>query len=93
MIGSNEGTDEKICGGFGGGIGAAGPERELFIGKEAETDVAVDLVNASAPETRVSLAAQALYERVPDVKNWEIVAGYLLYDHTVSTKSRSRSKQ
>ncbi|KAL8715367.1 MAG: hypothetical protein Q9220_000700 [cf. Caloplaca sp. 1 TL-2023] len=31
-------------------------------------------------ESRISLAAQAVYDGVPDVKEWETLAGYLLYD-------------
>ena len=56
-------------------------------------DIAVEMVPAVAPETRVSLASQVLYEKIDQVKNWELLAGYLLYDHTTSTKSRSSSKR
>ncbi|KAI3335050.1 hypothetical protein F4824DRAFT_465696 [Ustulina deusta] len=52
-------------------------------------DVAADVVNASIPESRISLAAQALYEKMPEISNWQAVAGYLLFDHTTSSKSRS----
>ncbi|KAK1754708.1 UreD urease accessory protein-domain-containing protein [Echria macrotheca] len=55
-------------------------------------EVAIDMVQAVAPETRISLAAQVLYEKIDQVKNWEVLAGYLLYDHTTSSKSKSRSK-
>ncbi|KAG5971076.1 hypothetical protein E4U58_000300 [Claviceps cyperi] len=53
---------------------------------------AVELLDGASPDTRISLAAQALYEKVPEVSTWGIIAGYLLYDHTTSSKSRSRSK-
>ncbi|CZR65207.1 related to nuclear protein SA-1 [Phialocephala subalpina] len=43
---------------------------------------AADFLNVSGPESRFSLAAQALYEKVPAIKNWELLAGYLLFDHT-----------
>ena len=56
-------------------------------------DIAVELVQAVAPETRISLASQVLYEKIDQVKNWELLSGYLLYDHTTSTKSRSSSKR
>ncbi|KAL2179273.1 uncharacterized protein P884DRAFT_298385 [Thermothelomyces heterothallicus CBS 202.75] len=56
-------------------------------------DIAVEMVQAVAPETRVSLASQVLYEKIDQVRNWELLAGYLLYDHTTSTKSRSSSKR
>ena len=36
--------------------------------------------------SRYSLAAQAIYERIPEVQDWEIVAGYLLYDHSSATE-------
>ncbi|KAI1423021.1 hypothetical protein F5Y12DRAFT_566731 [Xylaria sp. FL1777] len=52
-------------------------------------DVAADVVNASIPESRISLAAQALYEKMPEISNWQVIAGYLLFDHTTSSKSRS----
>ncbi|KAJ3567375.1 hypothetical protein NPX13_g6789 [Xylaria arbuscula] len=52
-------------------------------------DVAADIANAAIPESRVSLAAQALYEKMPEISNWQVIAGYLLFDHTTSSKSRS----
>ncbi|KAL2017575.1 hypothetical protein VTK56DRAFT_1948 [Thermocarpiscus australiensis] len=56
-------------------------------------DIAVEMVQAVALETRISLASQVLYEKVDQVKNWELLSGYLLYDHTTSTKSKSSSKR
>ncbi|KAI0848579.1 STAG-domain-containing protein [Daldinia vernicosa] len=55
-------------------------------------DVAADVVNANMPDSRIALAAQALYEKIPEVSNWQILAGYLLFDHSTSTKSRASSK-
>ncbi|KAH9904848.1 STAG-domain-containing protein [Xylariomycetidae sp. FL2044] len=55
-------------------------------------DVAADVVNANIPESRIALATQVLYEKIPEINNWQILAGYLLYDHTTSSKSRSSSK-
>ncbi|KAI8952464.1 hypothetical protein F4801DRAFT_220171 [Xylaria longipes] len=52
-------------------------------------DVAADVVNASIPESRIALAAQVLYEKMPEISNWQVIAGYLLFDHTTSSKSRS----
>ncbi|KAI1201156.1 hypothetical protein F5X97DRAFT_291510 [Nemania serpens] len=52
-------------------------------------DVAADVVNANTPESRISLAAQVLYEKMPEISNWQAIAGYLLFDHTTSSKSRS----
>ncbi|KAI1847209.1 hypothetical protein JX266_006749 [Neoarthrinium moseri] len=55
-------------------------------------DVAADVVNANLPETRIALATSSLYEKMPEVSNWQVLAGYLLFDHTTSSKSRSKSK-
>lgn len=55
-------------------------------------DVSLDLLEAPAPDTRVSLAAQVLYEKIHEIKQWEIIAGYLLFDHTTSTKTRGKSR-
>ncbi|KAI2641441.1 STAG-domain-containing protein [Hypomontagnella submonticulosa] len=55
-------------------------------------DVAADVVNANAPDSRIALATQVLYEKIPEVNNWQILAGYLLFDHSTSAKSRSSSK-
>ncbi|KAI9762085.1 MAG: hypothetical protein M1835_008075 [Candelina submexicana] len=45
-----------------------------------------DVLVASGVESRFSLAAQALYDRIPEVKHWEVLAGYLLFDHTAVEK-------
>ncbi|KAF1994354.1 hypothetical protein P154DRAFT_502063 [Amniculicola lignicola CBS 123094] len=37
---------------------------------------------ANGVETRFSLAAQALFDAIPEIKAWEVIAGYLLYDHS-----------
>ncbi|KAL7625292.1 cohesin complex subunit [Parahypoxylon ruwenzoriense] len=55
-------------------------------------DVAADVVNASMPDSRIALATQALYEKIPEINNWQILAGYLLFDHSTSAKSRQSSK-
>ncbi|KAK5993259.1 Cohesin subunit psc3-like protein [Cladobotryum mycophilum] len=55
-------------------------------------DISVDLLEGAMPDTRISLASQVLYEKVPEIKSWEILAGYLLYDHSTSAKSKSKSK-
>ncbi|KAI1337472.1 STAG-domain-containing protein [Xylariaceae sp. FL0016] len=55
-------------------------------------DVAAEVVNANLPESRIALAAQALYEKMPEINNWQVIAGYLLFDHTTSSKSRSSYK-
>ncbi|KAI1075874.1 STAG-domain-containing protein [Whalleya microplaca] len=55
-------------------------------------DVAAEVVNANLPDSRIALATQVLYEKIPEIHNWQVLAGYLLFDHTTSTKSRSQSK-
>ncbi|KAI1138576.1 STAG-domain-containing protein [Hypoxylon sp. FL0543] len=55
-------------------------------------DVAADVVNANKPDSRIALATQVLYEKIPEINNWQILAGYLLFDHSTSAKSRQSSK-
>ena len=38
-------------------------------------------------ETRYAMAAQSICEGVPEAKEWETVAGYLLYDHSSTLQS------
>jgi cohesin complex subunit SA-1/2 len=52
-------------------------------------EVSLDLLESAVPDTRISLAAQVLCEKLPEIKTWEILAGYLLFDHSTSTKSRA----
>jgi cohesin complex subunit SA-1/2 len=37
---------------------------------------------AAGIESRFSLAAKALYDAMPEMQSWEVLAGYLLYDHS-----------
>lgn len=37
-------------------------------------------------ESRFTCAAQALYGNMPELKQWEVLAGYLLYDHSAKSK-------
>ncbi len=47
-------------------------------------DVAAEVASAVVPETsRLALATQVLVDKIPEITNWEILAGYLLYDHSV----------
>ena len=55
-------------------------------------EVDAEMVNAAVPETRISLAAQVLYEKMTEISKWKVLADYLLHDHSVSTKSKSRTK-
>ena len=51
-----------------------------------------DLLVAKGEESRFSLAAQAFYERIPEVRNWEGLATYLLFDHS-GTESVPSTRQ
>ncbi|KAL2887428.1 Cohesin subunit psc3 [Ceratocystis lukuohia] len=64
-------------------------ESENPFVKRTVTDIMTKSEDADA---RISLAAQALLEKMPEVRNWEMIAGYLLYDHSTSSKfKRSKS--
>ncbi|KAB5563052.1 UreD urease accessory protein-domain-containing protein [Coniochaeta sp. 2T2.1] len=67
-------------------------EEEQAIVPPKPLDIAVDLYNGSVPETRIAMAAQVLYEKIDHIRDWEVLAGYLLYDHTTSAKSSKSSK-
>ncbi|TAQ88730.1 hypothetical protein B7494_g2941 [Chlorociboria aeruginascens] len=41
-----------------------------------------DYLVMSTSDSRFTLAAQALYTKMPEIKNWEVLAGYLLFDHS-----------
>ncbi|KAF1938492.1 STAG-domain-containing protein [Clathrospora elynae] len=42
---------------------------------------------AAGVESRRLLAAQALYDAIPEIRSWEVLAGYLLYDHSQTVQS------
>ncbi|KAF2453180.1 hypothetical protein BDY21DRAFT_374988 [Lineolata rhizophorae] len=42
---------------------------------------------AAGVESRFALAAQALYDHMAEVRDWEMLAGYLLYDHSVAAQN------
>ncbi len=46
-----------------------------------------------APDNRISLASQALYEKVDEIRKWELLAGYLLHDHTSSSRPNQGRSQ
>ncbi|KAF2103902.1 STAG-domain-containing protein [Rhizodiscina lignyota] len=46
---------------------------------------------ASGIESRPSVAAQALYSQMPEIQKWEVLAGYLLYDHSQPTQNGAAS--
>ena len=47
-----------------------------------ERPQAADYVSAFALESRYAMSARSICEGVPEAKDWEVVAGYLLYDHS-----------
>lgn len=48
-----------------------------------------DLLVAVERDSRFSLATQALYDMVPEVRDWDTLSGYLLYDHSEVTSASS----
>lgn len=56
------------------------------IERISHTSAELGLV-AAGVESRYSLAAQALYEAIPEIGSWEVLAGYLLYDHTQTVQN------
>ncbi len=50
--------------------------------EESAGAVGVGALNVNVAESRVALAAKAIYENVPEVKDWEVLAGYLVFDHS-----------
>jgi cohesin complex subunit SA-1/2 len=42
---------------------------------------------AAGIESRFSLAAQSLYDAIPEIRAWEVLAGYLLYDHSQTVQN------
>lgn len=47
---------------------------------------------ASGIESRFSVAAESLCSQVPEIKEWEILAGYLLYDHSQPIQNGTASE-
>ncbi|EPE07900.1 stag domain-containing protein [Ophiostoma piceae UAMH 11346] len=70
---------------------------EIQLGEEraeptlASLDVAAEVAHAVVSETsRLALATQVLVDKIPEITNWEIIAGYLLYDHSVDNNKGGR---
>lgn len=42
----------------------------------------VEFLNVAGMESRFTLAGQVLYEKMPEIKDWDILASYLLFDHS-----------
>ncbi|KAH7362970.1 hypothetical protein B0T11DRAFT_281817 [Plectosphaerella cucumerina] len=56
-----------------------------------ELMTAIDVFQAATPATRIAVAAQALYEKMTIIEDWQLIAGYLLHDHTISAKGKSKA--
>ncbi|KAL8916362.1 MAG: hypothetical protein Q9208_008552 [Pyrenodesmia sp. 3 TL-2023] len=70
-------------------------QRYSSDGEENAEPVALstDLVVGVAVEnSKYALAAQAVCQGVPDVKDWEVLAGYLLYDNSAVASNSRGSK-
>ncbi|KAH8805693.1 STAG domain-containing protein [Xylogone sp. PMI_703] len=62
---------------------------------EESEDATIDtntLLPGAPTESRLTLAAQVLYRELPEIRTWEILAGYLLFDHS-SKPSKSKNSQ
>ena len=49
---------------------------------DEESQAENENMNTPGVDSRFSLAAQAIFEGIPEVQKWEVLAGYLLYDHS-----------
>lgn len=63
-----------------------GAELPSQIERISSTDAELGLIKAGI-ESRFSLAAQALYDAIPEMSSWEVLAGYLLYDHSQAVQN------
>jgi cohesin complex subunit SA-1/2 len=50
-----------------------------------------EFLNMSGTESRFTHAAQALYDKVDELKEWDVLSGYLLFDH--SSKPRGNKTE
>lgn len=50
----------------------------------------VNLVSAS-PDTRYALASRTIYEGIPEAREWEVLAGYLLYDFSAADQAKEEA--
>lgn len=62
-------------------------EQEYGSSESHDPPAALDILQAVTPSTRISMAAQVLFDKMPVVNRWELLAGYLIYDHSISAKS------
>ncbi|KAI9681056.1 MAG: hypothetical protein M1822_007130 [Bathelium mastoideum] len=70
-----------------------GPEATSAGLNNGQNHIAVQSFEIAQVETRFSLAAQALCDAVPEVKQWKTLAGYLLFDHTQTSSNRNEDPE
>lgn len=46
-----------------------------------------EILNAGKLDSRFAVAAQALYEKLPELQDWEMLTEYLLFDHSAGSAS------
>ncbi|KAL8931767.1 MAG: hypothetical protein Q9211_006746, partial [Gyalolechia sp. 1 TL-2023] len=59
---------------------------------EPELQKAHPVLVGAETDSRFTLAAQAVYQGVPDIKEWQVLAGYLLYDNSSAATNGNASK-
>ena len=52
-----------------------------------------DMLIAAPLQSRYLVAAQSICEAIPEVKDWEVLAGYLLYDHSSTLQDNNDDPQ
>ncbi|KAF2762757.1 STAG-domain-containing protein [Pseudovirgaria hyperparasitica] len=68
-------------------LNAYDAEEDLPSAPEEQSLRAGYLIVGAGLDSRFSLAAQALFETIDEVKDWRILAGYLLFDHSANASN------
>ncbi|KAI9834289.1 MAG: hypothetical protein M1826_004213 [Phylliscum demangeonii] len=50
-----------------------------------------EMLVASGAESRFTLVTQVIFDKIPEIRNWESVAGYLLFDHSDANTNTATS--
>ncbi|KAM3066582.1 cohesin complex subunit [Clarireedia jacksonii] len=59
---------------------------------ETDQNSPESVLDLSVGESRFTLAAQALYDKMPELREWRVLAGYLLFDHSTNPKSKKANR-
>lgn len=59
-----------------------GADNDDEAAENAKKQIQGGQINAAGFESRYSLAAEALYDKMEELRDWEMLAGYLLFDHS-----------